>query len=201
MFIDTQIFKKLIKEAYKGQGLVIGHDREGFFFEGGYWILWVKEGLLPKKEKAAVIELSGELPEAGEVFKAIDKLGNQMEIERKDAWDVRRWIKDATEEVHPTMVLFMQKGTLCRLLQTESREVVVFNEMLFQAVNNKFIDKEMETPAKGPYKTPENNTLMLWKNESCIYAALKRRKPEAGKELEILHHLEGISLIEDSTQK
>lgn len=33
MFINTAIFKKLAKEAYKNQGLTVGNDGGGTFFE------------------------------------------------------------------------------------------------------------------------------------------------------------------------
>lgn len=141
--------------------------------------------------------MTGELPEAGEVFKAMDKMGNQIEIERKDAWNVRWKVKEATEEVHPTMVLVKEGETLCRVLQKESGEVITFNETLYQMVNNHFVDGETEGTAKGPYKTPGNNDLLFWENESCIYAAAKMMKSANGKKLEILSHLEKITLTED----
>lgn len=49
MFITSQGFKKLINEAYKGVGLRIGNDGEGYYISGGYWIIWVMHGWIPKK--------------------------------------------------------------------------------------------------------------------------------------------------------
>lgn len=49
MFITSQGFKKLINEAYKGVGLRIGNDGEGYCISGGYWAIWVMHGWIPKK--------------------------------------------------------------------------------------------------------------------------------------------------------
>lgn len=49
MFITSQGFKKLINEAYKGAMLHIGNDGEGYFISGGYWVIWVKNKMIPKK--------------------------------------------------------------------------------------------------------------------------------------------------------
>lgn len=195
MFINTSIFKKLAKEAYNHQGLTVGNDGDGIFFEDGYWILWVKEGFLPKKEKAAVIEMTGELPEAGEVFKAMKKMGNQMELERKDAWDIRKRIQNANEQVKPTGLLIMEKDKLCRLMQTENNEILSCNEMLYQLVDNTHINREEEREARGPYKSP-GGKILYWENEICVYAAYIRC-PKDEKELEILSHLEKIKLTKD----
>ena len=76
MFITSQGFKKLINEAYKGYGLRIGNDGEGYYISGGYWVIWIMHGWIPKKELASIIELTGEMPEPGQGFKAT-KEGNQ----------------------------------------------------------------------------------------------------------------------------
>ncbi len=49
MFITSQGFKKLINEAYKGVGLRIGNDGEGYYISGGYWVIWIMHGWIPKK--------------------------------------------------------------------------------------------------------------------------------------------------------
>ncbi len=49
MFLKSSGFKKLINEAYKGVGLRIGNDGEGYYLSGGYWVIWVRKGHIPKK--------------------------------------------------------------------------------------------------------------------------------------------------------
>ena len=49
MFITSQGFKKLINEAYKGGRLRIGNDGKGYYISGAYWVIWIKNGMIPKK--------------------------------------------------------------------------------------------------------------------------------------------------------
>ena len=79
MFIKSAGFKKLIKEAYNHNGLRIGNDGKGIYICGGYWAIWVRKGHIPKKELAAIIELTGEMPDEGAGFKS-GKGGNQYEM-------------------------------------------------------------------------------------------------------------------------
>lgn len=68
MFIKSAGFKRLINEAYNNNGLRIGDDGNGIYICGGYWTIWVRKGYIPKKELAAIIELTGEMPEEGKGF-------------------------------------------------------------------------------------------------------------------------------------
>lgn len=79
MFLKSAIFKRLLKEAYSGSGLRLHNDGEGTYIGGSYWGTWVRNGRIAKKELGAIIELTGELPEAGKGFLA-RKGGNQYEI-------------------------------------------------------------------------------------------------------------------------
>lgn len=76
MFFKKTVLKRMLKSAYTGAGLTVGHtpetdeEEEGYYLSSGWWVLWFKAGMFPKEAKAAVIELCGELPAVGEVFKA-----------------------------------------------------------------------------------------------------------------------------------
>ena len=52
-----------MKDAWKGAGLTVGKKEEMYFIQGAYWILFVYEKDFTSKNKAAVIELVGDLPE------------------------------------------------------------------------------------------------------------------------------------------
>ena len=41
MFIKTSIFKRILKDAWKGAGLTVGKKEEMYFIQGAYWILFV----------------------------------------------------------------------------------------------------------------------------------------------------------------
>ncbi len=84
MFIKTSIFKRILKDAWKGAGLTVGKKEEMYFIQGAYWILFVYEKDFTSKNKAAVIELVGDLPEEGEVYRAYEKGEKQYELKVRD---------------------------------------------------------------------------------------------------------------------
>lgn len=84
MFIKTSIFKRILKDAWKGAGLTVGKKEEMYFIQGAYWILFVYEKDFTSKNKAAVIELVGDLPEEGEVYRAYEKGKKQYELKVRD---------------------------------------------------------------------------------------------------------------------
>lgn len=95
MFFKTSVLKRLFKDAYKGAGLTVGHmtdpedeEVDGYYISSGWWVIWFNNWTFPKEAKAAIIELCGELPQPGEVFKAIDGAGNQYEIEQKEIFNL-----------------------------------------------------------------------------------------------------------------
>lgn len=89
MFFKKTVLKRMLKSAYTGAGLTVGHtpetdeEEEDYYLSSGWWVLWFKAGMFPKEAKAAVIELCGELPAVGEVFKAKRTSGTSTKLNRK----------------------------------------------------------------------------------------------------------------------
>lgn len=79
MFVRLRDFKRLIKEAYTGAGLYVARRGNQLLFSGSYWAIATMKESLDKKALAAVIELTGEMPEDGGAFRAT-KEANQYEI-------------------------------------------------------------------------------------------------------------------------
>lgn len=65
MFVRLRDFKRLIKEAYTGAGLYVARRGNQLLFGGSYWAIATIKESLDKKALAAVIELTGEMPEDG----------------------------------------------------------------------------------------------------------------------------------------
>lgn len=65
MFLKMNAFKALTKKAYNTTGLTVGNDGEGIYLMGGYWSIWLERTMMPKKAKAAIIELIGSIPAPG----------------------------------------------------------------------------------------------------------------------------------------
>lgn len=80
MFVKTTVFKKLIKQAYETRSLLVAGTENEYIISGNWWIIRVKKDVFSKKNKAAIIELTGEFPEEGEAFRPTKNAGNQYEI-------------------------------------------------------------------------------------------------------------------------
>lgn len=80
MFLKINMFKKLIKAAWKGIGLTVGNDGEEIYLVGNHWTIWLASWEMTNKAKAAIIELTGGLPSEGTAYKAWDGESPQYEM-------------------------------------------------------------------------------------------------------------------------
>lgn len=131
MFFKTSVLKRLFKDAYKGAGLTVGHmtdpedeEVDGYYISSGWWVIWFNNRTFPKEAKAAIIELCGELPQPGEVFKAIDGAGNQYEIEQKEIFNLPAAFERAKVKFRSTNILQQQGDKIVRILQEEEGKTV-----------------------------------------------------------------------------
>lgn len=153
MFITTQGFKRLIKQAYKTRDLHIANDGLGYTIAGGYWRIWIKHDWIPKKELAAIIELTGELPAEGQAFTACED-GNQYEIKFPDERNDMAIALECkmTLEITP-LVLRYATGQQARVLQrADTREITLINDQFTDMISNKAIDYgKGESSVQGPF--------------------------------------------------
>ena len=78
MFLNIAKFKKLLKEAYEGKGLRVGRPGANWFcIQGAYWSMEVPVDYMKKEAKAALVELIGDLPAAGQAFTFMKKMETQ----------------------------------------------------------------------------------------------------------------------------
>lgn len=70
MFIHLKDFKRLLKEAYTGVGLCVARRGDDLLFSGSNWVMTTAKESMDKKQLAAVIELTGEIPENGGSFQS-----------------------------------------------------------------------------------------------------------------------------------
>ena len=167
MFITSQGFKKLINEAYKGAGLNVGNDGEGYYISGGYWVIWIMHGWIPKKELASIIELTGEMPEPGEGFKAT-KAGNQYELPWHEAYAAMTHAMECEEYMEVTpMTLKYKNGQQARILQNPANKtIVLISERFIDIIDNTVVeyDKE-EFQAEGPMISGKMQGV-FWRNDT-----------------------------------
>lgn len=198
MFTKTAGFKKLLKEAYDGPGLRMGKVLDTFCIAGGYWAIQVLIRQIPKKELAAIIELTGELPGDGMWFCARKKEANQYEIDVHDAYRPMDTVKNAEEQGDKLTILNATKVTLhartgeaARVLQDpESCKVLLINEKFMGMVDNTQIDVGhgeygTEGPEAGDYPG------VIFRNNFMAMHIYPREDEEAG---ELIKYLEGMEL-------
>lgn len=190
MFLKTQGFKKLLKEAVTGGGLLIGNDGEGICMSGSYWIMWIRGGCIPKKELAAIIELAGEIPEPGEAFR-VYKDGNQCEIMEGPFYNVMENAEKCTEALDTTrIVIRRRKGKPLRVMQDRFRKIILIDERITDMIDNTVLD-----PGSAEKPVEEARTGMLpgvfWYNNIM---ALHVMPVMRGRNENLISYLEEVCL-------
>lgn len=203
MFFKTSVLKRLFKDAYKGAGLTVGHmtdpedeEVDGYYISSGWWVIWFNNWTFPKEAKAAIIELCGELPQPGEVFKAIDGAGNQYEIEQKEIFNLPAAFERAKVKFRSTNILQQQGDKIVRILQEEEGKTVkAVLELFFNLISRKAIDYDNgEYDPIGPVATSKESSFLYWGNNYCyLMAAVRTTDDEDVKAF--WEYLEKIAII------
>ena len=178
MIYNLQTAKRLLKRAYKAGTLVVGMTEEGWFYTGGgFWILCQDIETTPKEYKAAVLGLTGALPERNEVFRS-GKYGNQYEIPQTEIYVLPVAFGDIDGtglSFTRTTVCLDWKSTQVNLYKNDSTQVgmVIAGDLdILPDKDDGNLDAEKgETPIEGPLK-PADRELLIWHNNTTWIAAL-----------------------------
>lgn len=199
MFITSQGFKKLINEAYKGAGLNVGNDGEGYYISGGYWVIWVMHGWIPKKELASIIELTGEMPEPGEGFKAT-KAGNQYELTWHEAYAAMKHAMECEEYMEATpMTLKYKNGQQARILQNPvNKTIVLIDERFIDIIDNTVVEYDKgEFQAEGPMISGKMQGI-FWRNDTMALHVYPRTDDENKR---LIGYLEAFDIMNKTGEK
>ena len=176
MFLHMPTFKKLLKSAFRRDRLRVGNLDGGLLIHGGTFAVWLQNDMVPNKVKAAVMELTGELPEEGKLFKAT-KDGNQYEIPENPEWDIHRGLKEANKRyvVTPVVLNDNRYDTFRFLQQTVAGPIRVIKEDFISLIDLAEIDYNHgeDTPA-GPYGR-EDGYQFFWATDFCILTVCETR--------------------------
>lgn len=194
MIFNLKVFRKLIKEAYNGIGLAVGKDGTEYFLEGGTWVMRIKEKAFAKEYKGAVIELVGDLPEAGEVLRAT-KDNVQYELPFNSVWRMES-IDQAKIPVYQTNTYLEHKGTMCRVMQGQNNRCMVMTATLEAVVDASALDEEIDTHIEGPNQIRDIYSALYWQNSTCSFMALTRDEVLSGTEQDILNKLSEMDMRE-----
>lgn len=189
MFLNPKILKKLMKEAYKRECLVIGKRDEQYYIQGGYWALICKKNFVPKTILAEIIELAGEIPEEGECFCA-GKNGNQMQANPMVAK-----VPVGSLKIRITrLILESRRGVYQRVLQFEHTKEVLLVDNVFMSLVSKIHCEfeEGETEPNGPFCNVERG--VFWENNVMTLQVLFRVDDENEA---VLKQLEMANLMPD----
>lgn len=204
MFFKQTVLKRMFKAAYKGAGLTVGHmaesaeASEGYYISSGWWVMWFSADEMPKEAKTAIIELSGDLPAVGEVFKAIKGMGNQYEIEQKEIFNLPAAFKKCECRFRVTKLLGQQGDKVIRFVQEDgaTRHVTAVSEIFIDLIDPKAIDYEGgEYEPIGPVTTCPTAPFMYWGNNTCYLMAGIRTPDQEDEEADFWKYLEGIEIL------
>ncbi len=193
MFIHLKDFKRLLKEAYTGVGLCVARRGDDVLFGGSGWVIATEKESMDKKQLAAVIELTGELPGNGEAFKAT-KEENQYEI-----GEVRWGMIDRTENreekltVTPIVLERYPYGKAMRVLQAADGRVEVLDDRFTKAIDSMSMNLDYEYEVQGPFVNPKFPKQVYWKSEATTLTAILYDQDEL-KEKDILEYLRNIKM-------
>lgn len=194
MFLKPNIMKKLMKNAYKGNGLKVATIADN---GGGIWICiggmtWsaeVRFDMMSKQFKGDLISLIGELPNIGESFTAT-KDGNQVSIGEfaRNPEEIELGKMIAVTNV----LVYGNEDVEQRILQDyDTYEVYAVSNIYVDCVDpDMVLDHKGETRVEGPYK--ETNGMITWINNSCALHISTREDIMSDKELA---SLKGVDLI------
>lgn len=168
MIFNKSVFKKLLKEAYKSSGLLVANKNGRIVLSGSWWVMTMAEEVFTKEGKAALVELTGQLPEAGECFRCTSG-GNQIEIP-PDYIDID---KSAGGEAFKKTIMTMDGplGGILRIYQRRN-DIVCINEVVEQLLDSPAALEDESDRIDGPYtRTPKSTGMLYWYTGECSFAA------------------------------
>lgn len=195
MFIHLKDFKRMLKQAYTGVGLCVARRGDDLLFSGSNWAIATEKESMDKKQLAAVIELTGELPGDGEAFKAT-KEENQYEIGEVH-WDMidRTEDREKEEKLTVTQVVLERYpiGKAMRVLQAADGRVEVLNDRFVKAIDSLSMNTDYEYEVQGPFVNFEFPKQVYWKSEATTLTTILYDQDEL-QEKDILKYLRDIKI-------
>lgn len=190
MFINPAVFKKLIKNSYSAEGLTVGATEEEIFFAGAFWVIRVYKEAIPKKIKAAVIELIGDLPVTGEVILYHKKSEPQYEIAENEYWNITENFAKAQIPLNVTKIQYAGGWEDIRILQEETtKKCIAIKNIIWDLIDASALEK-FEGAPKGPVEEYIDTGLIFWQNETTTLAVCRINMRETEELNAFMNHME-----------
>lgn len=178
MFLDRSGFKRLLKEAYKGNILCISKDDQKVLIHSGHWMLVVDMSVIPNKTKADIIELIGEWPEDNKPIKAgPDNIQYELDETYSKLWDLANKLEMEEDaiEVRATKVLIEDGWNLIQIMKTDDATVFGMKKEFLDIIDIAGILEGKENICSGPFMVKEENNqkAIYWKNSGGVFMAFQ----------------------------
>lgn len=180
MFIKATKFEKLIKEAYNDGRLHIGSEDGRFLASGAGWSIAMKEDLMPKELKAAVIKYVGYMPLDGEYFLALPD-GDQTEVPGSYVGKVQTK-KLGYAELTNLAYRYRKDAYYIGQAVTENRTFMVKGSLVDTIDGTAIEDYDGETKLDGPFIDFKGNQMIV-ENDRMQMRLFLLRPEEAEAEL------------------
>lgn len=161
-------------------------------------MIWFVYDKIPKEATAAIIEICGDLPDKGEVFKAIKDMGNQYEIEQREIFNLPAAFKGCKTTFRITKLLGQQGDKTIRFLQEENggNHVTAVSEIFMDLIDPGAINYDGgEYEPFGPVAADATAPFMYWGNNTCYLMAGVRTTGQGDEEAAFWKFLEGTEII------
>ena len=162
-------------------------------------MIWIMHGWIPKKELASIIELTGEMPELGQGFKAT-KEGNQYELQWNEAYAVMTNAMECEDYMDVTpLTLKYKNGQQARIMQNPvNKTIVLICERFIDIIDNTVVEYDKgEFQAEGPMISGKMQGI-FWRNDTMALHVYPRTDDE---NKELIRHIEAFDITNKTGEK
>lgn len=181
MFLNMVEFKKFLKNAYKGSGLIVGVLDHNLVLmnASSAWGVQMKEEHVSNELKSVLVKLIGDIPKEGEIYN-FQQDGSQTELDL-GRFDFQEMWKEAFDFAERTPFILQHSCEEYALMQLHST-------MEMRPILRKFVDmisaKDLDHSVEEmPGRPSVRGGVLFWKNAAMIYWAGMYRMSEDMEEI------------------
>jgi hypothetical protein len=181
MFLDENSLIRQMKVAYSSGGITFANLKSGLVINASVWTTWLDNKYVSNRIKAAVMELSGILPEDGRMFSVNKSNPNpQFRIDNEIVFSILDRADHCNKPLKVTQICLLENFNV-RLLQDSSNvnmkrsdkpfygQLHGVNEVFFEMVNKKQVNYDIESEPTGPSYNNSVQSGVFWTNETCKF--------------------------------
>ncbi len=197
MFLKTGELKKIMKASLKRHGLIVGNVNNRYLVYSDRWGVAVETIYASNKFKAAIMELIGDLPEAGECYEYTigdeKKLVQQSYMGYPDPYEDWKSAKDFAVQIPMTLTAWPHEYLVFQ--RKSNLEFITADRALTgNVISASELDYGVEHMPGRP--SIRHGMILYFKNESTIYWVHTENTGTKTKEV-LFPHLDGINFFED----